>query len=479
MFAGSRRFAPAFAVFALTALGPGVGVASASYPDQHDNQLLTAGQAAVSLASGTTTTPGAECVDGHAAIYPCENVDMASAVMLPALGGATGNDIWGWEDPETGREYAMMGTSTSTGFVDVTDPANPELIGILPTRGTPDYVLWHDIKVDGNYAFIVSEISGSGLQVFDLTRLREAGGSTPTIFDSDATYDEFGYAHNISINEQTDTAYVVGSDTCGANGENGGLHMVDISDPLTPAFAGCATVDEFAAQDAEEPNNYSHDVECVVYDGPDGDYQGREICFSSNENTVAIFDVTDRSNPQVISTSTYDTAAYTHQGALTADKRYFLFNDELDEQTHGVNTTTYILDVSDLDNPGGPVPYTHESRTIDHNLYTHGNHVYESNYNQGLRILEYDNESLAAGQLNEIAYFDVLPGVDYPEFAGTWSNYRFDSGTTVVSTIENEVNGLFVLTPTVTPTEPAPEPTGPGKGKGDGKGKGCAKKGCV
>jgi choice-of-anchor B domain-containing protein len=323
MLVGPRRLVRALALTGLLALGPASATALAGYPDQHDAQRLSlaqAGQAAANLASGNVGLPGAACEDGMAGPYPCQNVDMASSVLLPSLGGASGNDVWGWEDPETGKEYALMGTSTSTGFVDVTDPANPVLVGFLPTQGIPDYVLWRDMKVDGNFVFIVSEVSGSALQVFDLTRLRGATGSPPTVFDSDASYEEFEYAHNIFIHEETDTAYVVGSDTCGANDENGGLHMVDISNPLEPTFAGCATVTEFADQDAEEPNNYVHDVECVIYAGPDPDYQGREICFGSNENTVAIYDVTDRSNPVVISTTSYPTAAYTHQGWLTTSR---------------------------------------------------------------------------------------------------------------------------------------------------------------
>jgi choice-of-anchor B domain-containing protein len=421
--------------------------AAAHYPDHHDDARLAFGDTLLGsqLDAQLTAAGAAECQDGKAGIYPCKSVDLESFVPLPALGGATGNDIWGWTDAKSKREFAIMGTSTSTGFVEVTDPKNPMLIGTLPTRGTPDYVLWRDIKVDGHYAYIVSEISGSGLQVFDLRRLLSASTATPTVFTSDAAYDEFSSAHNISINQETDVAYVVGSDTCGANGENGGLHMVDISRPLAPRFAGCATVDTFSGG---EPNNYVHDVECVVYRGPDADYQGREICFGSNENVVAIYDVTDKANPRVISTVGYPQATYTHQGSLTGDQRWFLFGDELDEQGNGQNTTTYILDASDLDDPPTPAAFEHATASIDHNQYVHGNRTYQSNYTAGLRILEFDDAALGAGRLDEAAFFDVVPGVDVAEFAGTWSNYRFPrSGTTVVSAIENEVSGLFVLKP--------------------------------
>ncbi len=420
-------------------------------PDQHDPQLVPFAALDRGLFTPPLVSGSFECENGMAGPYPCKDVDLDGFVSLPEFGGATGNDIWGWTHGKTKREFAIVGTSTSTGFVEVTDPKNPVVVGILPTRGTPDFVLWRDVKVNGHYAYIVSEITGSGLQVFDLTRLLDHSGSSPAVFDSDAAYDEFTSAHNISINAATDYAYVVGSDTCVAHEgtddeEHGGLHMVDISKPLEPRFAGCARVQDFAADG--ESNNYVHDVECVIYSGPDADYQGREICFGSNEDVVAIFDVTDKSNPEVISTTGYPTAAYTHQGSLSVGQRYFLFGDELDEQELGLNTTTYVMDVADLDAPPTPVPFAHATKSIDHNLYVHGHRVYESNYNAGLRILEYSDASLAAGRLDEVAYFDVVPLIDIAEFAGTWSNYRFPrSKTTVVSAIENEVSGLFVLSP--------------------------------
>ena len=54
-------------------------------------------------------------------------------------------------------------------FVDVTDPTHPVYLGNLPTQTGNS--LWRDIKVYRNYAFIVSEASGHGMQVFDLTQL--------------------------------------------------------------------------------------------------------------------------------------------------------------------------------------------------------------------------------------------------------------------------------------------------------------------
>ncbi len=471
-----RRRAIGAAVAVLTA---GLVLASSAVahpPWQHEAQRIDTTTAVEDLnallsVSGfdglTKRVVGASCTGqgenaGMAGPYPCRNVDLESFVTLPELGSATGNDIWGWTDPESGREFAIMGTATSTGFVEVTDPKNPVAIGFLPTAGILDGPLWRDIKVYDGHAFIVSENSQSGMQVFDLSRLLDAGPNE--IFDADAFYDGVSNTHNISINVESGFAYLVGSTagspptrpnicksnpTNGAAAEGGGLHMLDISDPVNPTFVGCA-INQGVDPDTGDSNNYAHDVECVNYDGPDTRYAGREICFGSNENAMVIYDVTDKANPTVISETDYATDAYTHQGALTEDRKYFIFGDELDEQGATVpNTTSYITPVSDLENPGEPKPFFHETNSIDHNMYVHNDRVFQSNYAAGLRILGFDDASLANGEMTEQGFFDVVPGADPAEFAGTWSNYRFPgSGTTVVSAIENEVSGMFILKPT-------------------------------
>ena len=427
--ASPHRFLIVFAAALVLALA--FGVPAGAHPDREDpdakERLLERVDELEPVVDGRLAA--LPCEDGMAGPFPCENVDLEGFVPLAEMGGVTGNDVWGWTDPETGRDYALMGTSNGTAFVDVSEPTDPVVVGILPTSGVPDFILWRDIKVYGDHALVVSEHSGHGMQVFDLTRLRDVL-VTPTVFTADVVYSEFSWAHNIAVNPDTGFAYVVGSNTC-----DGGLHMVDVRDPQNPTFAGCFADD-----------GYTHDVQCVIYDGWDGRFRGREICFASNEDTVTIVDVTDKANPVMLSRTGYETAAYTHQGWLTPDQRWFLFGDELDEANETVpNTTTYIMQLRRLTDPSTPVPYFHDTRSIDHNLYIEGQHVYQSNYTAGLRVLTYDRPSLRAGELHEVGFFDVVPGVDEPVFAGTWSNYPFfDSGIVVVSTIES---GLFVLRP--------------------------------
>ena len=86
------------------------------------------------------------CTEGKADEYECSNVDLLSFVPLKDLGSnGVGNDIWGWTDPETGREYAIVGCSDGTSFVDITEPTEPQVIGFLATHTVSS--TWRDIKV--------------------------------------------------------------------------------------------------------------------------------------------------------------------------------------------------------------------------------------------------------------------------------------------------------------------------------------------
>jgi choice-of-anchor B domain-containing protein len=218
--------------------------------------------------------------------------------------------------------------------------------------------------------------------------------------------------------------------------------MVDIRRPQSPRFAGCATAELPAAP----VNNYVHDSQCVNYRGPDRDYRGREICFGSNEQAVIIYDVTDKADPKVISQTVYPQASYTHQGWLTEDAKYFVFNDELDElsaRSPGDLQTTYQVKVDDLDSPGIVVASPNNTASTDHNLYIKDEVIYESNYTSGLRL--FDADDVPTTDLDEIGYFDVYPENDNEGFeGGTWSNYsRYrDKDIVTVSSIDR---GLFVL----------------------------------
>jgi len=362
------------------------------------------------------------CVNGMAGTYPCNGYDLLGQITLSTMSGTSGNDCWGWADPDTGKEYAIMGLDSGTAFVDITDDENLIYLGRLPTATVSSS--WRDIKVYKDHAFIVSEAQGHGMQVFDLTRLRNVT-SPPQTFDADANYNNFGNAHNVVINEESGFAYAVGTSTF-----TGGGHFIDIQDPKNPVPAG-----------GHGANGYTHDAQVITYDGPDSDYTGSEIYIGSNEDQVAIIDITDKQTPTEISTISYSSLSYTHQGWFTEDQRYFIVGDELDEADFGFNSRTLIFDFTDLDNPVLHHTYIGPTAAIDHNGYVKGNEYFLANYTAGLRVL--DISGIENKDVVENGFFDTFPAHDNAGFDGVWSVYPyFPSGKIIVSDIGG---GLFVL----------------------------------
>jgi choice-of-anchor B domain-containing protein len=241
----------------------------------------------------------------------------------------------------------------------------------------------------------------------------------------DAHYTGFGNCHNIAINEATGYAYCVGTNTF-----SGGAHVVNIQDPLHPVLAlGYAD------------QGYTHDAQIVNYAGPDGQYTGKELFFGCNEDRVVVVDVTDKNNPILISTFFYSNIAYTHQGWLTVNQKYFIIGDELDENNFGFNTRSVVIDMSDLENPVLKFDYFGTSTAIDHNGYTKGNQFHLASYRAGYRIMDISN--IDNEEMTEVGYFDTFPTNNNAQFDGAWSVYPyFPSGTVIISDINR---GLFMV----------------------------------
>ena len=379
------------------------------------------------------------CGDGRAEEFDCGNVDLVSFLPSEEMEmdrGVLVSDVWGWTDPETGIEYGLIGHMGGTVFLDLSTPMNPRYLGTLPrTEGSPASI-WRDIKVYKDHAFIVADNAWEhGMQIFDLTQLRGLV-DTPVEFEVTAQYDQIHSAHNIVINEETGYAFAVGAsaggETCG-----GGLHMIDIREPQAPVFAGCFA-DETTGR---RKTGYTHDAQCVIYHGPDSEYAGREICFGANETAISISDVTDKENPVAIGTGSYPDAVYVHQGWLTEDHSYFFQNDELDEIQGKVDKTrTLIWDVRDLGDPIMIREFYGPTSASDHNLYVHGDLMYQTNYKSGLRIIDVSSPEDPL----EIGHFDTTPyGADTSGYNGTSGSYPFfESGMIVVISLRE---GVFIL----------------------------------
>ncbi len=420
----------------VTAARPGASVVTATFAGVSATRNLTA--TLTSPVGGPLLGATVPCSGGMAGPFPCENVDLLSFLPVSGMGGGPGvdlNDLWGWTDETSGKEYVIVMRRDGTAFVDVSDPRNPIFLGSLPITPGASPNIWHDVKVYQGFAFIVADAAGPhGMQVFDLRRLREHAG-VPRTFTPDATYTNINSAHNIAINEATGFAYIVGASgggqTCG-----GGLHMVDIRSPSAPVFAGC-----FAdPMTGRASTGYTHDVQCVRYQGPDTRYTGREVCLGSNETHLSVADVTDKQMPKAISRAGYPQVGYTHQGWFTSDQRYFLVNDETDETRFGLRTRTLVWDVADLEDPILVSEYLGPNPASDHNHYIRDSRMYASTYQFGLRVIDVSNPRTPA----QIGFFDTAPNFpNTPGFGGSWSNYPYFGSGIIVMTSRTE--GFFVL----------------------------------
>ncbi|MEZ6244080.1 MAG: choice-of-anchor B family protein [Phycisphaerales bacterium] len=353
--------------------------------------------------------------------FPAVGVTLYAHLPLNTFPGGhtSGADCWGYVSP-SGREYGIMGLERGYGFVEITDPSTPVVVATIPGPTS----LWHDVKVVGHYAYGVSDQTGVGVQIMDMSDIDN--GVVTLVANS--TAGGFTTAHNIICNPDSGRLFI-----CGANVGNGGLVELDISNPESPQIASGWT------------QMYVHDAQVVTY--TEGPYAGREIAFCASgldggftSTGMRIVDVTTPGNFFTVSTLFYSTPSYSHQNWLSEDRHYLYLNDELDEMDGLVSqTTTRIIDVSDLSNPVQAGFFTSGLDSTDHNLYTVGEVIIESNYQSGVRIFD-GSDPLHPVQ---IGYIDTYPPNDNTGFNGTWSNYPFfPSGNAIISDINR---GLFVV----------------------------------
>ena len=367
-----------------------------------------------------------ECKNGFANEFPCKKYDLLSWIPLSFFGSESANDNWGWTDYDSKREFVLQGLNDGLAFLEITDPQKVIYIGKLLSSSNPSD--WRDVKIYNNHAFVVSEASNHGLQVFNLKKLLDLDEFKT--FNEDYIVNDFGNAHNIAINASSGFAYILGSALY-----EGGPVFYDISVPEQPILIG-----------GFSDTSYIHDAQIITYEGEDKNYFGKEILLGSNSdggetNQLIILDVTEKTNPELISTISYSYGGYTHQGWIDEDHRYFYLGDELDELRYGNKTRIISFDLKDLKNPKIHSVYQGKTNAIDHNLYIKSNKLYLSNYTAGLRELNIEN--IENKEVVEEAFFDSHPESDDASFEGVWNSYPFfESGVIAVSDIKR---GLFLI----------------------------------
>jgi choice-of-anchor B domain-containing protein len=381
-----------------------------------------------------------DCIDGRAGIHACEHIDLLSHMALPDFSTrpSGANDIWGFVDLNTEREYALVGLRNGVAVVDVSDPAAPFEVGSVSGQQTG----WRDIKVlqyfDDEaarwqaYAYVTADAASDFLTIIDLTGLpheiRLATRATADRSAHNLNITGVDPTLNIALPGRPPILYLAGS-----NVDAGAFRAFDLGNTIAPALV------------SRSLNGYMHDGTGTVLRDPaqiagcPAGGPSCEVLADFNEDRLQLWDVTAADAPQLLSVLSHATATYVHSGSWSEDGRYLFMHDELDERDRGLDTQLYVVDAADLGTPVITGTWTGPNQAIDHNGYPRGNRYYISNYTRGLTVLDLTEPAAPV----TVGHFDTFPLSDNPVFSGAWGVYPYmPSRVLLVSDIES---GLFVL----------------------------------
>jgi choice-of-anchor B domain-containing protein len=390
-----------------------------------------------------TQTTAATCVQGFASQFPCRNVAFLSQIPLNSFSSrpTSAANVWGFVDLNDNREYAVIGLRNGTGVIDVTDAANPREVAIVPGNQSA----WREVKIyqvrdtAANryraYAYISTEAANSGVQVIDLSGLPNTVSLANTIGDTSSQHtlyvSNIDYGTNVVLPGREAFLYVAGS-----NLNNGSWRVYSLANPALPQLVTASPVG----------TQYMHDSTSLYLTDSrtaqcDQGHNPCEVLVDFNENSVDLWDVTNKAAPVRLSSTNYPNVEYTHSGWPSEDQRHIFFHDELEEIRRGLATRIYTMSLDNLRAPTIVTSYQGTTTTTDHNGYTKGNRYYVSHYRRGLMVFDASTPT----QLREIGTFDTFlaPAADSAGTDGAWGVYPFlPSGNVLISDI---TNGLFVL----------------------------------
>ncbi|MFN0149768.1 MAG: choice-of-anchor B family protein [bacterium] len=297
---------------------------------------------------------------------------------------------WGYVDPSTNIEYAILAARTGTAIYNIADPRNPVLTGFIAGPNN----LWREMKTYREFCYVGTE-AGGGLQIISL-----ANPEAPFLA---ATFTGSGLSsiHSVTVDTLNARLY--------ANGANGGCRILSLANPTAPTQIG----------------NYGG---AYVHDSHVRDDTLYAACIGIGK--VQVLNV---ANPGAISLITQFTTERnaTHNCWTTEDRQFLLATDE----TGGGRVTSW--DISDLGDPIQVDGFTADANGDAHNVHIRDNLAYVAHYTEGVHILDITDPT----DLRQAGYFYTYNGGGL--FDGAWGVFNyFPSGTIVVSDMQS---GMFLV----------------------------------
>ncbi len=326
----------------------------------------------------------------------------------------TYNEIWGIVS--NGVEYAILGSTAGTHFIDVSDPTAPREVHLIEGGTNGPVIIHRDFHDHNGFLYVVAdEGSQSTLQIMDLSFLPD---SIPVVYDSK----EFiRRSHNIFIDTDAEIMYSCISDGDEVTGTP--LRLFDISDPFNPrVIQSYASIGGFFLSQVHDA--FVRNDTAYLNAGPQG---------------FLIADFSDPLAPVGLGSlrpSDYPQSGYNHSGWLSEDGTTYYMADE----THGMDLkvldVTQLPDISVIDT----IDAGSSSRfTIPHNQVVHNGYLYSSYYYDGLQVWDIKDPE----NITRVMHYPTSSIPHRNSFEGAWGVYPFlPSGVILVSDMQE---GLFIV----------------------------------
>jgi len=323
------------------------------------------------------------------------------------------NEIWGLV--VNGREYAVIGSTYGTHFIDVTNPSDIVEVAVIKGNDSSDKLVHRDYHDYKGYLYAVAQEGNSTMQIIDYSDLPN---SVSVLYDSS---DILGTAHNIFID--TSSAIMYAGVANGDNVNYAPMRLFDLSEPLNPkVIADYNTVDGYFL-------NHMHDAYVVndtafINCGPRG---------------LLISDFSDPKFPINITSLDpleYPQSGYNHSGWLSDDHQTYIMADETWGTDLKVWDITQLPDMILIDTIDAGAT---SELSIAHNQIIHGDYLYSSYYYDGLQVWDIKDPY----NIERVLYYKTSERDYARTYEGAWGVYPFlPSGNILVSDMQE---GLFVI----------------------------------
>lgn len=323
----------------------------------------------------------------------------------------TYNDLWGLSIGD--REYAVIGSTAGTHFIDVTNPPNLTEVAFVPGTAQGGQIVHRDYKNYGCYLYGVCDEGASTLQIMDVSYLPD---SVHLVYNSNQLLIR---SHNIFIDTTNAMLYTLS--TKGGPPQNSAMRVYSLANPELPEYineySNFGGIQTSSVHDAYVRNGIAY-LDCG-YDG------------------FAIVDFTNPASPQTLGTLTdYPFAGYNHSCWGSDDGNYVFMGDE----NHGYKLKSVrVADPTNIEVVATFNADNSNVNSIPHNQLVACDYLYVSYYYDGLQVYDVSDPT----DPRRVMFYPTSTRPFTNSYEGAWGVYPFlPSGKILVSDMQN---GLFVI----------------------------------